>query len=154
VTIPSYVGADPVALALRTLRASERLHEAIGSLVAPAGSGPDVTEHISGEREAPWPHVRVIPGVGGIAGHPLRGVQSPEVDVDVWDHPDRRLGKKAIRNLAVVAREELIALAFADEDPPGLIVYNVSAPVPQNQTLANGHVRYFFTATFDVRPAI
>lgn len=152
-TIPSYVDADPVALALHTLRTSERLLEAIGSLVAPSGSGPAADAHVSGEREAPWPHVRVIPGVGGIAGHPLRGVQSPEVDVDVWDHPDRRLGKKAIRDLAVVAREELVALAFAAEDPPGLLIYGVSAPVPQNQTLANGHVRYFFTATFDVRPA-
>ncbi|MFB7890254.1 hypothetical protein ACFCZ3_19610 [Cellulosimicrobium cellulans] len=152
-TIPSYVDADPVALALRTLRSSERLLEAIGSLVAPSGSGPAVAEHVSGEREAPWPHVRVIPGVGGIAGHAVRGVQSVEVDVDVWDHPDQRLGKKAIRDVATIAREELVALAFADEDPPGLIVYDVKAPVPQNQTLANGHIRYFFTATFDVRPA-
>jgi hypothetical protein len=139
VTIPSYVDADPVALALRTLKTSERLLEAIGSLVAPSGSGPAADAHVSGEREAPWPHVRVIPGVGGIAGHPLRGVQSPEVDVDVWDHPDRRLGKKAIRDLAVIAREELVALAFAD-DVPDMIIYGVSAPVPQNQTLANGHI--------------
>ncbi|WP_030372339.1 hypothetical protein [Streptomyces rimosus] len=89
--------ADPVAAVLAWLAEHPKVTEVLG--------GPG---HVSGTREAPWPHLRVALGPGGDLGN-LSWRTEPEVSLELYGDPGGWPGPAALSRMlkmcAVAATE-------------------------------------------------
>lgn len=137
----SFVDCDPVPLALEWLGSRPRVLEEFG--------GP---EHVSGLREAPFPHLTVAAGGETTFGRPIDPLDA-DVAFEVWGDPDGRHGPGLLRRLAVLVCEEMRELLNADHVPGQPVVSQVKitrGPHPENQT--NGQRRWTFTVSLRMTP--
>lgn len=133
-----------VPIALTALRESERL--------AAAGLTP---AHVSGEREAPWPHVQVEPATTSF-GDPALTVMTDDVQVTVWGAPDGSTGLSALARLGRIVAGELVEVARSEAPhvPGTPVTSRVEIPSgPTIQKLTSGQRRAVLTASFTLRPS-
>lgn len=134
--------ADPVAVVYAWLRQHPKVLAALGA-----------PEHLSGIREAPWPHLVVGLGAGGAPDDHELLISEPEVELVVWGHPDGSHSDPALRRLLMTAVAAVVELRTAPYDPVRPVVSRVRATTPpQPQTLVNGQRRWRQGVTLRLRP--
>lgn len=139
----TFVDCDPVPLALEWCRAHPRVLAEIG--------GPG---HISGIREAPFPHLAVSAGTETDVGDMRTSALIGEVNFELWGPPDGTMGPAALRRLAFVIAEAMVEIPEADYVPGAPVVSVVRINrAPSKQDLTNGQRRWSFTAAITMRPA-
>ncbi len=135
---------DPVAVAYAWLRQHPRVLAELGG---------DST-HVSGIREAPWPHlvVSTAPGGAGDDDHRLQ-ITNTSVEVIVWGHPDGSDSPGKLRRIVLVAVAALLELQTRPYELDQPVVNKARAlGVPQRQDLVNGQRRWRQTVTLRMRP--
>lgn len=137
----SLVDADAVALTLPWLRSHAKVLSAFGG-----------AEHVSGLREAPWPHLQVTDGVGGDFGNGIGDPLVEVVDLTVWGAPDGSVGEAAMRRLIITACEAMVDLQFAPYTPGQPAVSRVRVTSINSQALTNGQRRRIAAVQVTMRP--
>ena len=106
--------------------------------------GPD---HISGSKQAPFPHVEIRAGVTDVGDRLTRPVDG-EVEFQVWGSPTNVHGPAALRDICLVLCRALAEMLLADELPGGAVVSDVRfTRNPANQDLTNGQRRWMFAVS-------
>ncbi|MFJ8301365.1 hypothetical protein ACIQ9R_36440 [Streptomyces sp. NPDC094447] len=142
-TAYSVADADPVAAVLAWLAKHPKVHEALG--------GPG---HVSGIREAPWPHLRVTSGPGGDM-RTLEWATEPEVTLEVYGDPGGWPGPAALRRIALVAALAAKELPDATAEPGQPVVTSVRpSGALIDSPLADGQPRHLFGLLVTVHPPL
>ncbi|MFF4276123.1 hypothetical protein [Streptomyces sp. NPDC001536] len=133
--------ADPVAVVLAWLAAHPKVTEVLG------GSG-----RVSGVREAPWPHLRVIPGAGGDLRN-LEWATEPEVVLEVYGDPSGWPGPATLRRIALVCALAAKELVDQPAEPGRPVVSSVRpSGVLIDSPLADGQPRHLFGLLTTIHP--
>jgi hypothetical protein len=110
-------------------------------------------EHISGLKEAPFPHLEVVAGFTAPGDFKIRPVEG-QVDFTVWGAPTNEHGNHLLRRLSLVVVGALLELPDVEYRPGDPVVSLVDFPrSPTPQHLTNGQRRWLFSASFRMRPA-
>ncbi|MFE1289627.1 hypothetical protein [Streptomyces sp. NPDC058751] len=132
---------DPVAVVLAWLAKHPQVTAALG--------GPG---RVSGVREAPWPHLRVIPGVGGDL-RDLEWVTEPEVILEVYGDPSGWPGPHALRRIALVCALATKELVDQPAGPGQPVISSVRpSGVLIDSPLADGQPRHIFGLLTTIHP--
>ncbi|MFI5990290.1 hypothetical protein ACIBAC_00350 [Streptomyces sp. NPDC051362] len=138
---PTLADADPVSVLLAWLLQSDEAADALG--------GPD---RVSGQSEAPWPHLVVGPGAGGDL-RDFNWAIAPEVTLEVHGDPGGWPGQAKLREILVNCATA--AKGIVDAPPvPGRPV--VSGVKPSGllvwSPLVNGQPRWLMNLSVTLHP--
>lgn len=133
--------ADPVSAVLAHFWQDQTVLDACGG-----------ADHISGQIEAPWPHIVVSPGAGGSL-RDMTAVIEPDVLVEVVGPPDGTVGSAALWRIAMICAVSAKKMPERDHaaGQPVVSLVRITGGLGK-QPLTSGQTRWSLTLSVSISP--